>query len=110
MENKTTVLLKTQEDWEEWIELIKTAALALDIWNLIDPAGACIALIEPVQSTPNDIRPSSTRHPTPFSTLTRDEAEEYRDQKREYRRQLDRYNRRTLALAKIRVKIQETIA
>jgi len=48
MESKTTVLLKTRADWEEWIELIKTAALAPDIWNLIDPAKARTALTEPV--------------------------------------------------------------
>ncbi len=106
MENKTTVLLRTHADWNEWIELVKTAAYELNI----DPAGAHIALTEPIRPTPNDIKPSSTRHLTSFSALTPDEAEEYRDQQRHYQRQLKRYDRRILAIATIRMKIQETVA
>ncbi len=109
MENKPTVLLNTQADWEEWIELLKTAALVANVWTLIDPTRARTTLIKPVRPSPNDIKPSSTRYPTPFSALNPEEAEEYRDQKREYQRQLDRYDRCTHALAAIRARIQETI-
>ena len=55
MESKTIVLLRTQADWEEWIELIKTAALAEDTWTLIDPTGVRTTIQEPVRPTLNDM-------------------------------------------------------
>ena len=94
------------EDWDEWIEVIKTSAIASDIWNLVNPAIANPSTLEePPAPKPTDVNPRKTT----FSALDEDEKEELRELQRERKRNLSQYGRRKQALATLRVRIQETI-
>jgi hypothetical protein len=35
--SKTTVMLSASEDWREWLEVTKTAAEGLGVWEFMDP-------------------------------------------------------------------------
>ena len=37
MAKKTVVILTSQKDWDEWIEVIKIKVMADSIWAYIDP-------------------------------------------------------------------------
>lgn len=39
---KVTVVLKTADDWDEWVEIIKSAAIGLEVWDLINPSKATV--------------------------------------------------------------------
>ncbi len=36
-EKKTSIVLSGQNDWDEWIELIKTTVIAADVRDFINP-------------------------------------------------------------------------
>lgn len=105
-EKTTAVLLTSQKDWDEWIEVIKTSAITSDIWNLVNPAIANPpTLEEPPAPKPTDVNPRKTT----FSALDEDEKEELRELQRERKRNLNQYDRRKQALATLRTRIQETV-
>jgi len=105
-EKTTAVVLTSQKDWDEWIEVIKTSAIASDIWYLVNPDIANPpTLEEPPAPKPIDINPQKTT----FSALDEDEKEELRELQRERKRNLNRYDRRKQALAALRIRIQETV-
>jgi hypothetical protein len=35
---KVTVILSSPDDWDEWIEVVKTQALAGKVWEYLDPS------------------------------------------------------------------------
>ena len=41
---RVTVVLKTADDWDEWVEIIKSAAIGLEVWDLINPNKAMVDL------------------------------------------------------------------
>lgn len=105
-EKTTAVVLTSQKDWDEWIEVIKTSAIASDIWNLVNPSiPNPSTLEEPPAPKPTDVNPQKTT----FSALDEDEKEELRELQRERKRNLNRYDRRKQALATLRTRIQETV-
>ena len=38
MATSTQITLNGMKDWDDWIEVIRTAALGADIWDLINPS------------------------------------------------------------------------
>jgi hypothetical protein len=112
------VILTSQEDWQDWIELIKTTAETKGVWKYVDPAGAtsrpnmevAIAPVLPIRPTPNDIKPSTTATPTLHSQLDTDQLEELRNRQFDFDRQLKTYDREVTALGDLRALIQRTVA
>jgi hypothetical protein len=101
-EKTTAVVLTSQKDWDEWIEVIKTSAIASDIWNLVNPSiPNPPTLKEPPAPKPTDVNLQKTT----FSALDKDEKEELRRLQRERKRNLNRYDRRKQALATLRIRI-----
>lgn len=104
---RTTVVLSSQFDWDEWFEIIKSIAIAYDVWEYIDPSKPVeTTLVEPSPPKPSDINGRKTK----FSSLDEDEREEYRNLRYDYERDITRYDKRRQNLASIRVRIQETVA
>jgi hypothetical protein len=90
-EKKTSIILTSQNDWDEWIELIKTTAIASDVWEFINPdtpAANIPSLEEPRAPRPSDINPQKSI----FSGLDEDEKEELRERQREHKRNLNLYD------------------
>jgi hypothetical protein len=111
-QQEISIILTGQADWDEWIEVIRTIATGHGIWDYVDPSKPdLMALAEPVRPTPNDVRPSTTRGgPTPFSSLTPDEVEEYRNLQAEYQRKIKLFDRQTIGFSELRAHIQRTVA
>ena len=63
----SSVVLSTSKDYDNWIEIIKTAALKQDIWRFINPdLLAPLEPIEPSRPTLTDVAdPIETRVPAP---------------------------------------------
>jgi len=74
--------LKGQDDWDEWIEVVKTAAISGDVWDYINPdtpKGNVPTLTEPYEPIYEDVASTNDkRSEIKYSTLTEDEKEEYR--------------------------------
>ena len=75
MAQKTpTVILESQNDWDEWFETIKSNAIVDGIWAYVDPDTPKLilpSLKEPIAPKPTDINPQKTT----FSSLEKDEKE-----------------------------------
>ena len=57
--SKTTVILAGPDDWDEWLELVKTSVLKSKIWDYVNlelDQDERDFLIKPVRTTPGDIR------------------------------------------------------
>ena len=75
-EKTAVVVLTSQKNWDEWIEVIKTSAITSDIWNLVNPAIANPSILEELPAPkPIDVNPRKTT----FSALDEDEMEELRE-------------------------------
>lgn len=108
-EKTTSIILTGQNDWDEWIEVIKTIAIASDIWRHVNPNTPKANLPpfeEPATPKPSDVNPQKTA----FSGLDEDEKEELREKRREHKRRLDKYDKQKQALAALRIRIQETVS
>jgi len=60
---KVTVVLKTADDWDEWVEIIKSAAIGLEVWDLINPNKATMDLRRnerPQRPRPSDVKEGAT--------------------------------------------------
>ena len=92
------VILTSQEDWQDWIELIKTIAETKGVQKYVDPAGArpnikaAIAPVLPIRPTPNDIKPSTIATPTLHSQLNTDQLKELRNRQFDFDQQLKTYD------------------
>jgi len=105
---KVNVILKDAEDWLEWIEVIKSAAIGLEIWEYIDPATIrelLPKLEEPVWPTPATVKQGATG----ISQLTADEKDTYKSLKQSYHRSVTKYDTRRTGLGEIRIRIQESL-
>jgi hypothetical protein len=72
---KISVTLNSPSDWDEWIEVIKTQALAGKVWDYVDPLKDQVpALEEPLPPQPRDVNAQAAT----FGQLTQEEREEYR--------------------------------
>jgi reverse transcriptase-like protein/Pol polyprotein/gag-pre-integrase-like protein len=105
---KVNVILKDAEDWLEWIEVIKSAAIGLEIWEYIDPATIrerLPKLEEPVWPTPATVKTGAKG----ISELDEDEKDEYKSLKKRYNLLVTKYETRKRGLGTIRTKVQETV-
>jgi hypothetical protein len=60
MSTATQIILNGMKDWDDWIEVIRTAALGADIWDLINPNKSKTqvnSLAQPLRPEPADIKP-----------------------------------------------------
>ena len=76
MAEKTVVILASQNDWDEWIKVIKTKAMADSIWAYVDPdipKSILLSLKEPRALKPMDIDPQKMT----FLSLKEGEKEEF---------------------------------
>src|SRR5271163_4567557 len=104
---KTAIILSCSNDWDEWLEVVKTKAIGGKIWKFVDPSvskNELPVLTEPVLPLPKDINPSKTT----LAELTEPERAELKDRRQTYKRQQELYDKQETALAALRTTIQET--
>ena len=79
---KISVALNSPSDWDEWIEIIKTQALAGKVWGYVDPSKDQVpTLEEPLLPQSRDVNAQATT----FGQLTQEEREEYRILRQDYK-------------------------
>jgi hypothetical protein len=112
----TKVILSSSKDYDDWIEVIKTAALEFDIWKYIDPSQPQATLpTAPERPVPSMVSgpiinaTDQTQREPRFSDLDADQREQLRWLNADYDDNKRRYNKQTEALAKIRTRIQDTV-
>jgi hypothetical protein len=104
---RISVTLDGPSDWDEWIEIIKTIALAGKVWDYVDPSEDEVpALEEPRLPRPMDVN----IYATTFGLLSPQEREEYRILRQDYKWQRDQYDRQDNALASLRTSIQSSVS
>jgi hypothetical protein len=106
---KVSVVLNTPGDWDEWIEVVKTQAIAGDIWEYVDPSRdqeEIPTLDKPKPPRPQDVNQEKTI----YAQLTPDEKEEFRMMRQDYKQQFTLYERQRTALASLRAYIQSTVS
>ena len=116
MATKTSVILRSDKDWDSWIELIRTSAQEYDVWKHVDPyvnTTELPLLAEPDCPSPLSVRgqitePTGPRDPK-YSDLSTDEREHLRWLQTNYLEERKTYHRKVEAIAKLRTKIQDTI-
>ena len=82
---RSQVILSGSKDWDEWLELIKTAALKAKVWPYINPStsrDSLPVLTAPIRPTPTTVHQSNTT--VLITDLTDDEKEELRALQAEY--------------------------
>ena len=55
---KITIVLSSPNDWDEWIEIIKSKAIGGDVWDYMNPSTAKDTLPDltrPTMPMPNDV-------------------------------------------------------
>ena len=111
---KTSIVLIGQDDWDEWIEVVKTAAISGDVWDYINPdtlQGNVPILTEPHEPIYEDVASTNDKRlEIRYSTLTEDEKEEFKHLQQRYKRDYEAYIRKKTALATIRTRIQESVS
>ena len=111
---KTSIILKGQEDWDEWIEVIKTIAIAGKVWEYVNPEtlyNELPILVEPTEPTYSDLaEPTENRPKIIYSTLIEDEKEEFRHLQQKFKRDWEIYMKKDTAMAAVRTRIQETVS
>jgi hypothetical protein len=79
---KISVILDGPADWDEWIEIVKTLALAGKVWDYVDPSKDEVpALEEPRSSQSKNVNAQASI----FGQLSREEREEYRVLRQDYK-------------------------
>ena len=106
---RVAIILTAPSDWDEWIEIVKTKAIAGKIWEYVNPAtekAYLPVLEEPVFPKPSDVNNAKTT----FAALTADEKEELQALRHEYKRQTKKFEQRDAAVGNLRIHIQESIS
>jgi hypothetical protein len=104
---KISVILNSPADWDEWIEIIKTQALAGKVWQHLDPFEDNVpALEEPVVPTPAQVNPAKTT----VMELTPDEREQYKLLRQDYKWERIQYDKKDAALSALRTAIQSSVS
>jgi len=113
MSTPTQIILNGMKDWDDWIEVNRTTALASDIWDLINPdelKANIPQLTQPTRPEPSDVKPPEVGQlPTAYSMLSTDEKEQLRLLQSDYTYDRKEYDRKRKALADIRIRVVETI-
>jgi hypothetical protein len=117
--SKTIIILKTPEDWDAWIQTIKTAAMKKRIWDYINPdlprtnnPATMLVITQTVQTLLEPVRPTHiTVKPTAnaYSDLSEDEKYYLRILNDDYTRLIKSYDEKEKAIGEIREVIQEHI-
>ncbi|OXV09936.1 hypothetical protein Egran_02301 [Elaphomyces granulatus] len=106
---KTTIILSTSSDWREWIEITKTAAEGLGVWDYMDPdtdTDHISTLHTPIEPQPVDINSQKFT----ITQLNETEQKQLRLLKKDYRDDLREYKERQKAIGQMRTRIQETVS
>jgi hypothetical protein len=104
---KVSGVLNTPNDWDEWIQVVKTQAIAGDIWDHVDPKRDQIPTLgKPELPKPQNVN----REKTTYAELTTEEKEEFRMMRQDYKQQFDLYERQRAALASLRAYIQSSVS
>src|SRR6266850_194316 len=109
MSGKISITLTTHEDWDVWIESIKTIAEGKDIWEFINPNTPSASLPEftrPVAPKPGDVKAGATS----VEGLTPAELDDLKEQRKDYRIADQRYNTKREALGSLRAIIQSSVS
>ena len=103
----SSVILASPNDWDEWIEVIKSKANTNRIWEYVNPStDVLLKLKEPVRATPKDVNNQKTK----LSELDKDEKEELRTLRLEHRDNLKLYRKQQSALDTLCSQIQGSIS
>ena len=106
---KTVITLNGPSDWDDWLVVIKTIAIGVEIWDSINPSKLKIelkALKEPTCPTPATIDPNKTT----IASLSEAEKEQLELLRFNYWHKITLYDQKTAALASLQMTIQETIS
>ena len=107
MAEKVAVILTSQKNWNEWIEVIKSMMIASDIWNLVNPDTTNPpTLEEPQTPKPTNVNPQKLI----FSKLDEDEKKELCELWHEHKRKLNLYDWQKQALATLWIHTQQTVS
>ena len=102
-------MLAGSNDWEEWIEVIRTKALAGKIWEFVNPStlkASLPALERPAILMTTDVNPVKTAVPK----LDQDEKNELKLLHYSYKHELTIYKWKNAALEALQSFIQESIS
>jgi hypothetical protein len=102
---RTTIILTGPNDWDEWLEVIKTKAEAGKIWEYVNPAitKELKVLTRPEIPTARDINPEKDT----ITELAGDELDELKLLRYNFKHQLQLYERQDVALSTLKSLIQE---
>lgn len=106
---RTTIILSSSGDWDEWLEVVKTKAEAGKIWEYVDPSKAkdeLKVLSKPEVPRAKDVNPAKTT----VANLSDDELDELKLLRYDFKHQLQLYERQDAALFTLKTFIQETIS
>ena len=109
MAEKTVMILTSQNNWDEWIKVIKTKAMADSIQAYINPdtpKSTLPSLEEPKAPKPRDIDPQKTT----FSSLDEGKKEELRELRQDYKRKLNKHDRQQRVIGALHIHIQDTVS
>ena len=106
--NHTSIILTGPNDWDEWLEVVKTKAEAGKVWKYVDPSKPKDeeTLTRPEVPKAKDVNPAKST----ISELTPDELDELKLLRYDFKHQLQIYERQDAALSTLKSFIQETIS
>jgi hypothetical protein len=103
------IVLTGPNDWDEWIEVIKTKAEAGKIWEYVNPSKAkeeVKTLSRPEIPMAKDVNQEKNT----MAQLTPDEQEELKLLRFDYKHHIQLYERQDTALSSLKAHIQGTIS
>lgn len=106
---QVSVVLKTPDDWDQWIQKVKTKAIGADIWEYINPdteKGNLPELSQPPLPMPKDVNPNK-KH---IYQLDEDEKDDLKHHRQIHKINLARYLRQETAYKGFLAYIQENIS
>ena len=106
----SSVILASPNDWDEWIEVIKSKANNNRLWEYVDPSTpetTLPKLVEPVRASAKD---ANTRGKTKLSELTDEENAKLVGLQSDHRDNVKLYRKQLSALDTLRSQIQSSIS
>ena len=106
---RTTIILTGPNDWDEWLEVVKTKAEAGKVWDFVNPAvlkEELRVLTRPKVPKAPDVNPEKNT----VAGLSSDELDELKLLRYNLKHELQLYERQDTALSTVKVHIQETIS
>src|SRR5436309_9961862 len=103
-------ILKGPDDWIPWLEMVKSTATTVQVWEYVDPsktADQIPALTEPEWPVASDL--PLTAEERDSGTLTAAHKEQLSELRSLYKLRLSRYDQRKASLASLHRFIQETV-